>query len=61
MPGAQAFGGRAGVLVCEGCLEGGMGQLLSLESVPDSSLSSLQGFSIPPSSSWAVLVNNTRF
>lgn len=60
VPGAQVFGGRAGVLVCEGCLEGGMGQL-NLESVPDSSLSSLQGFSIPPSSSWAVLVNNTRF
>lgn len=60
MPGAQDFGGRAGVLFCEGCLEGEAGPL-SLESVPDYSFSSLQGFSIPHSSSWAVLVNMPNF
>lgn len=56
VPDAGSLGGRAGVLVGEGCLEGGA-RHLRFESVPDCPLSSLQGLSIPPSSSWAVLVN----
>lgn len=60
MAGTQVFGGRAGVLGYEGCLEAGAKCLL-LGSVPDSSLSALQAFSIPLSSSWAVLVDITNF
>lgn len=60
MTGTQVFGRRAGVLVCEGFLEGGAVRLC-LESVPSCCLSSLQGFSMPPSSSWAVLVDIRNF
>lgn len=37
VPGAQVFGGRTGVLVCEACLEGGV-RHLHLESVPNCSV-----------------------
>lgn len=56
----QVSGGRASVLGWEGCLEAGAGPL-HLGSVPDPSLSALQAYSIPPSSSWAVLVDTTNF